>query len=67
MCTHPIDSVVKNVLCTSNVNSCTNSPWFVIKCKDVEGIIPSMKPFKSPGPDGIPNVLLKKLPKLLNK
>lgn len=59
--THRMDSEVKNVLNNTDLTSYSN-PSFVVKCDDVQRIIDSMKPLKSPGPDGITNMLIKNLP-----
>lgn len=60
--THPNDNVVRNCLIASNLNSCISNPSFVIQCNDLKKVIGWLKPTKSPGPDGIQNILVKNLP-----
>lgn len=56
------DTVVRNTLNNFNAYAFLNCQTPVIEVAEVHQIIKSMKPFKSPGPDTIQNVLLKQLP-----
>lgn len=60
--THANDVTVRNTVTNFNVFSFLNYEVPLIDIVEVINIIKSMKPFKSPGPDTIPNVLLKNLP-----
>lgn len=60
--THNNDNTVRESLISFNAFSAWSCSAPVINAHEIYEIIHSLKPFKSPGPDAIQNILLKNLP-----
>lgn len=59
---HPNDINVRTTLHNFKAFSFLNRDTPNIDINEIQSILKQIKPFKSPGPDSIPNILLKKLP-----
>lgn len=59
---HPNDEIVNECIRANNLVPRITNNAFDISTVSIQNIIGSLRPFKSPGPDGIPNILIKKLP-----
>lgn len=60
--THENDTTVRNKINSYNAQLFFNCEAPYIEVNEVKTIIKAMKPFKSPGPDSIQNIIVKKLP-----
>lgn len=59
---HENDRIVRNTIRNFNSFAYMNCQAPVIEIAEVQNILKTLRPYKSPGPDIIHNVLLKKLP-----
>lgn len=59
---HENDDTVKHTIRSFNVFNYTTCDTPTINVNEVQNIIKSLRPFKSPGPDAIQNILIKNLP-----
>lgn len=60
--THENDRIVRQTIHSFNAFSFIRSETPIVSVEEIRTIIKSMRPFKSPGPDSIQNILLKNLP-----
>lgn len=60
--THENDTIVRTTVNAFNSFSCMQCQTPDITVEEISNIIKMLKPFKSPGPDTIQNILLKNLP-----
>lgn len=60
--THENDDTVKHTVRSFNMFNYATCDTPIINANEVQNIIKSLRPFKSPGPDTIQNVLIKNLP-----